>query len=84
MYSGTLIGMLAVPAYEKPINSLWDLRDAMASEGHTFGLMGGSATSHLFAVGIHQKQDMNLMISSYENNVINYINNLVKGDKKLC
>ncbi|CAL4080226.1 unnamed protein product, partial [Meganyctiphanes norvegica] len=33
LFSGTLTAVFAIPAYEKPINSLWDLLGAMKEDG---------------------------------------------------
>ncbi|XP_037794077.1 uncharacterized protein LOC119589549 [Penaeus monodon] len=48
MYSGTLTAFLAVPNYERPIDTLWDLLRACEEEGYQTLLTYDTATAHLF------------------------------------
>lgn len=56
MYSGTLTAVLAVPAYEKPIDSLWDLWDAMKHKGHMPSFVYASVIPTLFQVGERERE----------------------------
>ncbi|XP_071526279.1 glutamate receptor ionotropic, delta-1-like [Panulirus ornatus] len=47
MYSGTLTAALAITAYEKPIDSLYDLAQAQ-QDGYTIGLLGDSSYDAAF------------------------------------
>lgn len=51
MYSGTLTTFLVVPAYEKPVDSLRDLLDAMKHRSYMPILYYGSYIESLFKVG---------------------------------
>ncbi|XP_064095426.1 uncharacterized protein LOC135207536 [Macrobrachium nipponense] len=48
LYSGTLIAVLAIPSYEKPVDSLTDLPRAVKHEGYTLGTSRLSMMEFLF------------------------------------
>ncbi|XP_066980911.1 glutamate receptor ionotropic, delta-2-like [Macrobrachium rosenbergii] len=48
LYSGTLIAVLAIPPYEKPVDSLTDLPRAVKHEGYTLGTSRLSMMEFLF------------------------------------
>ncbi|XP_068220145.1 glutamate receptor ionotropic, delta-2-like [Palaemon carinicauda] len=48
LYSGTLIAVLAIPSYEKPVDSLTDLPWAVLQEGYTLGTSRMSMMEFLF------------------------------------
>lgn len=50
MYSGTLTSFLVIPAYEKPIDTLFDLLDAMKKRGYMPILFYESSVDLLFKV----------------------------------
>lgn len=50
LYSGTLTAVLAVPAFEKPIDGLTDLSKAIY-QGFTLGVMLDSSLEYIFKVG---------------------------------
>ncbi|XP_063868105.1 glutamate receptor ionotropic, delta-2-like isoform X2 [Scylla paramamosain] len=57
LYSGTLTAVLAVPAYEKPIDGLTDIPEAI-SQGFTLGVMPDSSLQYIFKEaegGIYKK-----------------------------
>ncbi|XP_066946116.1 glutamate receptor ionotropic, delta-1-like [Macrobrachium rosenbergii] len=49
VYSGTLTAVLAIPAYEKPIDSLDDLPKAVA-DGFTIGVVRDSTNEYVFKI----------------------------------
>ncbi|XP_069995050.1 probable glutamate receptor [Penaeus vannamei] len=48
LYAGTLTAMLASPSYEKPIDSLWDLLEAIKHEGYMLNVVFQSANEFVF------------------------------------
>ncbi|KAK4319072.1 hypothetical protein Pmani_009966 [Petrolisthes manimaculis] len=47
LYSGTLMAVLAVPSYETPVDSLWDLPAAVA-QGFSVGLVKDTSIQYIF------------------------------------
>lgn len=50
MYAGTLTAFLAVPSFETPIDSLYDLLDAMKYKGYQPIFNAGSIMEIIFKV----------------------------------
>lgn len=50
MYAGTLTAALAVPAYEAPIDSLWDMLDAARARGYKLVAEYETTNEFLFLV----------------------------------
>ncbi|XP_076068494.1 uncharacterized protein LOC143040943 [Oratosquilla oratoria] len=48
LYAGTLTAFLAIPAFEKPLDSLQDLLEAAGTKGLIFTVMNGSSNEALF------------------------------------
>lgn len=51
MYAGTLTAVLAIPTYEKPVDTLADLPPAY-QDGFAVGTLKDSSTEFLFRVGL--------------------------------
>ncbi|XP_068229758.1 glutamate receptor ionotropic, delta-2-like [Palaemon carinicauda] len=49
LYSDVMISHLAIPSYEKPIDSLWDLLDAIEHRGYMTVISCGSNNEFLFS-----------------------------------
>ncbi|KAK7085913.1 hypothetical protein SK128_018158 [Halocaridina rubra] len=48
LYSGTLTAVLVTPTFEKPIDYLTDIPEAVKSQGYSLGVIGDSAFEELF------------------------------------
>ncbi|KAK7041845.1 hypothetical protein SK128_009203, partial [Halocaridina rubra] len=58
LYSGNLIAALAIPSYEKPIESLFDVPPAIENNGYNIMAFGGSVMELIFRdadEGIYKK-----------------------------
>ncbi|CAL4079859.1 unnamed protein product, partial [Meganyctiphanes norvegica] len=50
LYSGTLTAVLAIPSFEKPIDSLWDLLEAVKNDGYFPITTFGTSNEFIFKV----------------------------------
>ncbi|KAK7085659.1 hypothetical protein SK128_020696, partial [Halocaridina rubra] len=50
LYGGTLTAVLAVPSYEKPIDSLWDLLEAIKKYDYKPVVAYGTSNEFVFRV----------------------------------
>lgn len=57
MYAGTLTAFLAIPAFEKPIDSLWDLLNVAKHNNYELVVTYESVNNFIFKVRISYKPD---------------------------
>ncbi|XP_066961281.1 glutamate receptor 2-like isoform X2 [Macrobrachium rosenbergii] len=81
LYSGMLTAVLAIPAYETPIDSLQDLPRAV-KEGFTVGTLGGSNYEALFKSATEGVLKQTWDLFNHEDRSKSFVDNLYTGAKR--